>query len=152
MKQRTHTSSTLQRGGEIHMRHKWMLAAALTITLVAFAQKNDSPEVMLGAGLHQEEIDGDCREAIKTFQKVIQLKNVPRNVAARAQFHIGTCQEKLGQREARIAYEAVLNRYADQTETAVQARARIAALGGPGNERRQSAAMANRQIGALDPN
>jgi len=101
---------------------------AFAATLAAFAQKKDSAEIMLGAGLHQEEVEGHCTEAIKTYEKLIKDKNTPRTVAARAQLHIGTCREKLGQREARAAYEAVINNYADQSDVTGDARSRVAAL------------------------
>lgn len=107
------------------MRHKWMFVAALAITLAAFAQKNDSPELMLGAGLHQEEVEGNCKAAIEIYQKVIQQKNASRNVAARAQLHVGLCLEKLGNAESRKAYERVVREYADQKEAAAFARDRL---------------------------
>ena len=112
------------------MRHKWMLAtaSALALTMAARGQSNKA-EALLGAGLHQEEVDGNCKEAIKTYQKVIQEKNAPKHIAARAQLHIGACHEKLGQREARVTYELVLAKYVDQVELAAEARSRIAALG-----------------------
>ena len=39
-------------------------------------------------------------------------------IAATALLHIGQCQEKLGQAEARKAYESVVKEFADQTEIA----------------------------------
>jgi Tol biopolymer transport system component len=136
------------------MNHKWMLTAALAFTLVAYAQKKDSPELILGAGLHQEEVEGNCREAIKIYQQLIQQKNTPRNVAARAQLHIGICEEKLGQREARVAYEAVVGRFADQADPVAEARERIAALAGTSSAvytARTNGHMVNRQVWTLDP-
>jgi Tol biopolymer transport system component len=113
------------------MRHTGICTAVLlgSLTLALSGQSNKA-EILLGAGLHQEEVDGNCKEAIKTYQKVIQEKSAPKHIAARAQLHIGACQEKLGQREAHVAYELVLSRYADQTELAAEARSRMAVLGG----------------------
>jgi Tol biopolymer transport system component len=128
-----------------------MLAATLVSTLVAFAQRSDSPEVMLGAGLHQEEVEGNCKAAIEIYQKITLQKDAPLRVAARAQLHIGTCQERLGQNEARKAYELVLTRYADQTEIVAEARARIAALGG-GSPLPPGAGLTNRRVWTRDPN
>jgi dipeptidyl aminopeptidase/acylaminoacyl peptidase/uncharacterized protein (UPF0147 family) len=129
VKQEIDGSSRLHRGGEIHMRYRLLLVAVLASAMTVTAQKKDSAEVMLGAALHQEEVEGNCTDAIKTYQKLIQDKKTPRNVAARAQLHIGTCREKLGQREARAAYQAVINNYADQSDVAGDARSRISALG-----------------------
>ena len=114
------------------MKKMVMITIALAMAAVASAQRNNAIDVLLGQGLHQEEVDGNCREAIKTFQRVVNEKNVAAGVAARAQLHIGMCQEKLGQREARVAYELLLSRYPDQTDAVTEARARIAALSGNG--------------------
>jgi len=105
-----------------------MLVIGLTFTLVALGQKND-PEGMLGEGLHQEEVEGNCKEAIKTYQKVTEKKDAPRNVMARAQLHIGICREKLALQESRAAYQEVVEKYADQREIATEASRRMASLG-----------------------
>jgi hypothetical protein len=105
-----------------------MLVIGLLVSLVAFGQKNDSPEVLLGAGLHQEEVEANCKEAIKIYEKVTKQKNAPRNVMARAQLHIGICREKLALRETRAAYQQVLDNYADQRDIAAQATGLLTAL------------------------
>jgi Tol biopolymer transport system component len=106
-----------------------ILMAGMMLTMVALGQRNESSEVMLGAGLHQEEVEANCKEAIKMYEEVVQRKGSPSNVAARAQLHIAICQEKLGKQEARMAYEAVL-KYADQPDIVADARSRIAGLAG----------------------
>jgi len=106
-----------------------MLAIGLMTTMAALGQTKDSPEVMLGAGLHQEEVESNCKEAIRIYQEITQQKNAPRNVMARAQLHIGICEEKLAQSEARAAYQEVLGKYADQGEIVDEATRRLTALG-----------------------
>jgi hypothetical protein len=106
-----------------------MLVIGLTVTLSALGQQKDSPEVMLGAGLHQEEVEANCKEAITIYQRITEQKNAPRNVIARAQLHIGVCKEKLAQLEARAAYQEVLEKYADQREVVGEATRRLMALG-----------------------
>jgi Tol biopolymer transport system component len=51
-------------------------------------------------------------------------------VAAKALLEMGQCYEKLGNTEARKAYERLLRDYGDQNEAAAQARTRLAALSG----------------------
>jgi Tol biopolymer transport system component len=63
-------------------------------------------------------------------------------VAARALLHLGECHEKLGSAEARRAYERLVREFADQTEEAARARARLAALG------RRDGAITVRQVWA----
>src|SRR5258708_29359484 len=93
-----------------------MLAAALLAT----AQK--TPESMLGAALHQEEVQGDLKGAIAAYQKVVAAPGVSRKIAAEALVRMGQCYEKLGDAESRKAYERVLREYADQKEAAEWAR------------------------------
>src|SRR5712691_2132864 len=97
----------------------WMLAAALLAT----AQK--TPESMLGAALHQEEVQGDLKGAIAAYQKVVAIRGVSRKTAAEALVRMGQCYEKLGDAKSRKAYERVLREFADQKEAVAMARARL---------------------------
>src|SRR6266542_325197 len=95
-----------------------MLAAAMPAT----AQK--TPESMLGAALHQEEVQGDLKGAIAAYQKVVVAAlGVSRKTTAEALVRMGQCYEKLGDSESRKAYERVVRDYADQKEAAAIARA-----------------------------
>jgi len=107
------------------------MAAAL-LSANASAQQNESAEVLLGAALHQEEVEGNLEAAIKTYQKVLAEHPDNRPIAARALLQIGQCYERLGIDEARKAYEQLLRDYADQFEQAKLARSRLFALDNPG--------------------
>jgi Tol biopolymer transport system component len=102
-----------------------------------------TPQALMGAALHQEEAEGNLEAAIALYQKVIAEHGADRALAARAQLHIGLCHERLGNAEARKAYERVLRDYVDQRDVAEQARARLAALGQPVSAR---TAMATRRV------
>ena len=108
------------------------LTAALTVCVLRAAdsaqQKRDADETVLGAALHQEEVEGNLEKAIAAFKDFLARNPSDRALAAMAQFHIGLCYEKLGNAEAQKAYQQVLSTYADQTEIASQARTRLAAL------------------------
>ena len=106
-----------------------LMAVALVLMLADLAaQRSQSAEVLLGAALHQEEVEGDYEAAIATYKKLLAEYPDNRPLAARAQFRIGMCYEKLGRKEAQKAYEEVLNKYADQPEFASLARERLEAL------------------------
>ena len=112
------------------MRTTSMLAAVAAVfglTLVASAQRANEAERLLGQGLHFEEVEDDCKEAIKAYERVLQQRDASRNVAARAQLHLGVCQEKLGRQQARAAYEKVVSGFQDQQEIVAIARARLEA-------------------------
>ena len=96
------------------------------------AQKSQSAEVLLGAALHQEEVEGNLEAAIETYKKLLADYPDNRPVAARALFQTGQCYEKLGKGEARRAYERLVRDYADQSEQVKLARSRLAALMAPG--------------------
>lgn len=105
------------------------ILAALWLAGAAAAQ---SPESLLGAALHEERVTGNLQAAIDGYRKTLAAKGVSRQVAAQAQYHIGLCYEKLGNQEARKAFEAVVKNYGDQKQLAEQARARLAAMGSAG--------------------
>ena len=63
-------------------------------------------------------------------------------MAAKALLRMGQCYEKLGEAQARQAYDRVVREFADQSEVVEQARVRLAALRGP----RAAAGLATRRI------
>jgi Tol biopolymer transport system component len=91
-------------------------------------QQSRSAEVLLGTALNQEEVEGNLEEAIKTYQQILAEYSDNRPLAAKALLHMGRCYEKLGKDEARKAYERLVRDYADQSEQAKLARARLTAL------------------------
>jgi Tol biopolymer transport system component len=110
-----------------------LLCAALPAGFSANQAKDDRAEVALQAAIKKETIDGDLKGAIEQYQKIAQSTN--RAVAAKALLRMGQCYEKLGNTEARSAYERLVREFGDQAEIVAQARVRLAALGGPGSAR-----------------
>ena len=104
-----------------------VLAVAVCVLSPAIAQKGDQAEVQLKAAINKEVVDGDLKAAIDLYRKVAQSGNRP--VAARALIRMGQCYEKLGDAQARKAYEQVVREFADQKEAVEQARALLSAAG-----------------------
>jgi len=128
-----------------------VIALALVIVLPSAekaAQKSQSADVLLGAALHQEEVEGNLEAAIETYKKILADYPDNRPVAARALLQMGHCYEKLGKDEAGKAYERLVRDYADQNEAAAQARTRLAALRRPPVVSKE-AALATRKIWTL---
>jgi Tol biopolymer transport system component len=96
-------------------------------TVVA-ARQGGEDEVQLRAAISKETVEGDLKGAIALYEQIV--KTGSRAVAARAQVRIGQCYEKLGDAEARKAYEKTLRDFADQADAVATARARLAALAG----------------------
>jgi Tol biopolymer transport system component len=109
----------------------------------AAVQVPGTPETLMGAALHQEEAEGDLEAAIALYRRLIAEHGADRALAARAQLHVGLCHERLGNAEARKAYERVLSDYFDQRDVVEQARTRLAALGKPVPDR---TTMATRRV------
>ncbi len=106
------------------------LAGALLLANTP-TQQSRSADVLLGAALHQEEVEGNLEAAIETYKKILAEYPDNRPLAAKALLQIGQCYEKLGKDEARKAYERLVRDYADQGDVVAQARTRLAALRKP---------------------
>jgi tetratricopeptide (TPR) repeat protein len=107
------------------------IAAMMALAIMVGAGFQSSRDLFQKA-LQMEEGQGDLQKAIGLYQDIVKRFPENREVAAKAQLHIGLCYEKLGNAEARKAYEGVVREYADQKETAATAQARLAALAGAG--------------------
>src|SRR5438105_11320383 len=78
--------------------------------------------------LVKERTEGNLPEAIKLYQSIVQKYGSDRKLVAKALFQIGQAYEKLGNAEARKAYERIAREFADQKEVAADAGRRLAAL------------------------
>ena len=106
-----------------------LLVALLMPSAVTGRQSEGSGDVQLKAAMHAELVDGDLPAAIEAYKTIVSRYADNRGLVARALLQLGGCYEKLGQGEARKTYEQLVRDYADQSEPAVQARARLVALG-----------------------
>ncbi len=110
----------------------WFLAvtivAGLLATPFAIGQKEEQTEVLMQAAHQKQLVEGQLEEAIQIYKRIVQEHPGNRVVAAKALLEMGQCYEKLGNTEARKAYERLVRDYGDQNEAAAQARARLAAI------------------------
>jgi Tol biopolymer transport system component len=134
-----------------------ILAVFLALCISGMAARllgQETAEGVYEAALLKKEAEGDLQGAIQLFQKILKTFPSKREVAAKAQFQIGICYEKLGTAEAVKAYELVLKNYADQPELVAAARERLAALrqGTPTETVVQKVALPESwELGALSP-
>ncbi|MCK4337587.1 MAG: PD40 domain-containing protein, partial [Candidatus Aminicenantes bacterium] len=106
-----------------------ILAMALVLAPAYLAaQGSQSADVLFGAALHQEEVAGDYEAAIETYKKLLAEYPDNRPLAARAQFRIGICYEKLGLKEAENAFQKVVDNYPDQAEIVKAAKEKLSIL------------------------
>mgnify|MGYP001055318588 CR=1 FL=1 len=78
--------------------------------------------------LYVEEAQGDLQKAIGMYEKILAQYSGDREIAAKAQLHIGLCYEKLGQVEAQKAFQKVVDNYPDQSGAVKVAREKLSAL------------------------
>lgn len=95
---------------------------------VSSGYSQQTAEQLYQSGLYKEEIEGQLDAAIKIYQTIISQYPENRPVAAKTYLHIGLCNEKLGNAEARKAYEHVVSDFADQTEPNKVAKERLSAI------------------------
>lgn len=86
----------------------------------------DGPEIALRAAIQKEVLDGDLAGAIRMYEAIAEGGDPA--AAAQALIRMGRCYERLGDPEARKAYQRVLTQFAGQKEAAREARDRLAAL------------------------
>ncbi len=110
----------------------WIAISLLILGLVSGAsgagQNDKQGEALLQAAKNLELVKGDLNAAIDQYKKILSRPDVSRPVAATALLEMGRCYEKLGQAEARSAYEQLVKQFPDQTEQAQAARTRLVAL------------------------
>ena len=102
----------------------WLIVSLATTV----ALRAETLEEVYHRALMAEKGEGDLKEAISLYGKVVK-KHEPggreAQLAARSQIRIGICEEKLGLRKARKAYEEVPEKFPDQPRAAVAAALRI---------------------------
>ncbi|OYW15240.1 MAG: hypothetical protein B7Z50_01985, partial [Sphingomonadales bacterium 12-62-5] len=105
----------------------WFLVAGTT---TLSAQSSAPAEKMLESARHKEVMEGDLKGAVEQYRKIAAQFAKQPEIAARALYQLGQCQEKLGQAEARKSYERIVREYGGAQQYAAAARARLGALGG----------------------
>jgi len=108
------------------MRFVYVAAFACGIALLAAPQKSDKQELSLQKAIQTETVDGDLKSAIEMYRKIAQGSD--RALAAKALVRMGQCYDKLGNTEARKAYERVVREFADQKDAAAEASRHLAGV------------------------
>ena len=107
-----------------------MVALAVLWMQPAPAQKSDRAEVLLEAARKKELLEGNLDAAIKQYKEIIFRYSTNRAVVAKALVQMGQCYDKLGDAEARKAYERVVRDFGDQKDAVAEARKHLRTKGG----------------------
>jgi Tol biopolymer transport system component len=104
--------------------------SALIFTASGFQNSSDH-KVLFEKAKYTMETKGDLSGAIELFQEVIQNYPDERDYAAKSQYYVGLCFEKLGQtqsEQAKDAFQKVVDNYPEQKETVYMAREKLMKL------------------------
>src|SRR4030042_4327150 len=90
---------------------------AVAAFLVSGAGQQETAKQLFEKALHLEETKGDLEKAVEVYKRIVAEFPEERVLAAQAFYHLGLCYEKLGLRDARKAFQNVIEAYPDQTAT-----------------------------------
>ena len=88
----------------------------------------ESAEELFEKAFYYEDVQGDLQKAIELYKQILQQFPESREIAAKAQLHIGLCYEKLGLQEAPKAYQKVLDDFPEQKEAVKIAQEKLSVL------------------------
>lgn len=113
-------------------RRQPLLAAALLIAfagvLSAQQPSSRSIETMMGAALHQQEVEGNLPAAADIYRKVVGDARASRPVQAKALLELAKIAEKVAPADARTHYQRLTREFAEQAPQAGEATRRLARL------------------------
>jgi len=112
--------------------NKLLLVMMMGAALLLGGPQSDRPDQQLQSAINREVVEGDLKGAIELYKKIAALPGAGRATVATALLRMGQCHEKLGNAEARTAYERLVREFGDQAGAAAEARTRLAALDGRG--------------------
>lgn len=101
--------------------------AAFIFTAYAF-QNSSEHKVLFEKAKFTMETKGDLSAAIELFEEIIEKYPKEREYAAKSQYYIGLCYEKLGLKEAEKAFQKVISDFPEQQEAVKLAREKLSLL------------------------
>lgn len=118
--------------GKMKIVKKILLTLLISIMSLLFVFNSLSSQQTAGElfekALYLEEAKGDLQKAIDLYQNILEQFPENREIAAKAQLHIGLCYEKLGLKEAPKAYQKVVDEYPEQKEAVKIAKEKLSVL------------------------
>ena len=112
----------------MNTRCRCVVAMLLACLLSAPALLSQGASALFEQGLLKENAEGTLNDAIAIFSRIAGDTTADAAIRAKAQLHVGICHEKLGDAQARGAYERLIADFPEQTSEVTVARARLAAL------------------------
>ncbi|UCE40581.1 MAG: PD40 domain-containing protein [Candidatus Aminicenantes bacterium] len=104
------------------------LTTIILLVLFIDLSSQQTEEELFEKALYTEEAQGDLQKAIGLYEQILKQFPDNREIAAKAQLHIGLCYEKLGLQEAPKAYQKVLDDFPEQKEIVKVAQEKLSML------------------------
>jgi len=104
------------------------LAAACLLFVFGNLLSQESAAEVFEKAFYYEDVQGDLQKAIELYEQILKQFPENREIAAKAQLHIGLCYEKLGLQEAPKAYQKVLDDFPEQKEAVKLAQEKLSVL------------------------
>jgi len=109
---------------------QFVLAAAIIGWVLTTATAAESLSVLLQKGIFAEETEGNLDAAIKIYQQITAEAATNRSVVAQAQYRLGVCYRKKGNKEQAISIlNDLLKQFPDEAVLGQKARELLAGLG-----------------------
>jgi len=105
-----------------------IIILSISLLLGSYPTFAQTAEELLPKAIQLEEVKGELEEAIEIYQTIVDEHSDNRQIAAKAQLHIGMCYEKLGKQAAQKAYKKVIREFSDQQKIVGEARIRLSRL------------------------
>ena len=109
-----------------------VLSVFFAFVFASFGLQNSSDhKVLFEKAMYTMETKGDLKSALELFKEIIKKYPNEREHAAKSQYYIGLCFEKLGQtqsEQAQEAFQKVVDNYPEQKETVYMAREKLITL------------------------
>ncbi len=113
------------------MKTHLSLIIAFVLLTGSLTAQDKKASASLTTAIYEEEVTGNLDKAVQLYQDILKNFSNDRPVAAKALYHLGLVNEKMGKQKATEYFNRLVNSYPDQTEMAALAKAKLAALTGP---------------------
>src|SRR4030042_5411567 len=111
--------------------HLFLIFALLLLTGSVSGQDNKASK-LLTAAIYEEEVTGNLDKAAELYLDILKKYPNDRPTAAKALYHMGLVNEKMGKQKASEYFTRLVKTYPDQTELVALAKTKLAILGGSG--------------------
>ncbi|MBP6978946.1 MAG: tetratricopeptide repeat protein [Bacteroidales bacterium] len=113
------------------MKAHLFLIIFLSLLTASLNAQDNTASVQLAAAIYEEEVTGNLDKAVELYQNILKEYPNDRPVAAKALYHLGLVNGKMGKQKASEYFTRLINSYPDQIEVVTLAKARLAEISQP---------------------